>query len=138
MPTAECSCGALRATVPAHSPAVVACHCRACQKRSGSPFGVGAYFAEADVVTVGEARHFARPTASGGVFDQWFCPRCGATIWFRASLRPGMIGIPVGAFADPDAPPPLRSVWEESAHPWVQVPASQHFLQSVAQGARHG
>lgn len=134
MPTATCSCGQLSARVTQHSQVVVACHCHACQKRSGSPFGIAAYHPEAEVETSGEASRFTRGTASGGSFEQFFCARCGTTVWFRASLRAGLIGIPVGGFADPNHPPPLRSVWEESAHPWVRLPAVQHFPRSTAEG----
>ena len=136
MPTASCSCGQLTATVARHSPAVVACHCQACQRRSGSPFGVAAYHVETEVETVGEWSRFTRGTASGGSFYQFFCPRCGTTVWFQASLRAGMIGIPIGGFADPDHPPPLRSVWEEHASSWAAVPASGHYLRSTAEGER--
>jgi len=42
--------------------------------------------------------------------------------------NPGLIGVVVGAFADPDFPPPVRSVWEQSKHQWVEVSAAaQHF-----------
>jgi len=38
--------------------------------------------------------------------------------WF-AELAPDLIGIAVGAFADPSMPPPTVSVWETTRHPWV-------------------
>jgi hypothetical protein len=34
-----------------------------------------------------------------------------------------LIAVPVGAFADPDFPPPKVSVWEERKHGWVVVPS---------------
>lgn len=134
MPTATCSCGQLSARVPEYSRMVVACHCHACQKRSGSPFGVAAYHPEAEVETSGQASGFTRSTASGGSFEQSFCPRCGTTVWYRASLRPGLIGIPVGGFADPAHPPPVRSVWEQSTHAWVRLPVAHHYPRSTAEG----
>jgi hypothetical protein len=42
--TAHCCCGALRVEASADPDAVVACHCGECQRRTGSVFGVGAYF----------------------------------------------------------------------------------------------
>jgi hypothetical protein len=42
----------------------------------------------------------------------------------------GMTGIPVGVIADPDFPPPVRSVWEQSMHKWVKIDAvSEHYQQ---------
>jgi hypothetical protein len=57
--------------------AVVACHCIACQKRSGSPFGEAAYYPHEQVKVCGEARKFTRATDAGSHFDQFFCPDCG-------------------------------------------------------------
>lgn len=132
MPTATCECGALTASVAAPSPAIVACHCIACQRRTGSPFGLAVYYPEGAVTLGGEPNSFARPTSTGGTFTSRFCPTCGSTLWFSTSKHPGMIGIAVGAFADPDFPGPLRSVWEETKHAWVEIaPALQHFAQAT-------
>lgn len=125
---ASCQCGQLRVEVPGPTPAVVACHCRACQKRSGSPFGEAAYWPHADVTIAGEARQFDRSTDLGGVFSQFFCPVCGSTVYMRGTKNPSMTGVPIGLFDDPHAMQPIRSVWEESRHPWVEIPtALQHF-----------
>jgi hypothetical protein len=120
---AQCQCGQLSAEVSALSDAVSACHCRDCQRRSGSPFGVIAYFASGQVALEGEATTYTRPTDSGATFTTGFCPHCGSTVWARADKHPSMIGVPVGAFADPTFPPPMRSVFEDSRHAWVQMPA---------------
>jgi len=125
---ARCACGALRITTEGEPAAVVACHCLACQRRSGSVLGVGAYWPEAQVRIEGEARRFERPTALGNVFESHFCPTCGSTVYWRSARNPGTVGIGVGFFADPAFPAPVRSVWEQSRHPWVEVGcAQQHF-----------
>lgn len=127
MPVARCGCGNLTATVAAFSPVVALCHCVDCQRRTGSPFGVGGYF-PADAVTIaGAHREWSRSTASGGVLTNRFCPTCGATVFWSTGKHPGMIGIAAGAFADPAFPPPLRSVWEADKLAWIDVPAPQHF-----------
>jgi hypothetical protein len=119
---ARCQCGALTASVPGPSPAIVQCHCRACQRRTGAPFGVLAYYPEAMVAIAGDARRFARDTDEGNRFETFFCPTCGTTLYARTSKHPGLIGIAVGAFADPAHRAPVRSVWEEARHAWVAVP----------------
>jgi hypothetical protein len=43
-------------------------------------------------------------------------------MWFVAELKPGIIGIPLGLFADPAYPAPARSVFEEAMHHWVSIP----------------
>ena len=49
MKTASCQCGALSAKTRVEPTGIVACHCSGCQRRTGSVFGVGAYYLEADV-----------------------------------------------------------------------------------------
>ena len=44
MADARCSCGALALTLSEPSKLVVACHCLDCQRRTGAPFGVGAFY----------------------------------------------------------------------------------------------
>jgi hypothetical protein len=125
---ASCQCGQLRVTVPGPTIAVVACHCLACQKRSGSPFGEAAYYPHAQVEIEGNAKQFSRPTDLGGVFDQFFCADCGTTVFMRGSKNPDMTGVPIGLFDDDHAMQPIRSVWEDRRHIWVEIPtAAQHY-----------
>lgn len=119
---AKCQCGQLKASVETATDQIVACHCHACQRRSGSPFGVVAYYPAHDVTLSGEATEFTREADSGRSFTGSFCPRCGSTVWCRSELKPGVIGIPVGAFADRTFPAPVRSVWEDSMHAWITMP----------------
>ena len=125
---ASCQCGQLSALLPGPTPAVVACHCTACQKRSGSPFGEAAYYPHGDITIQGEAKQFSRPTELGGSFDQFFCPDCGTTVYMRGSKNPDVTGIPIGLFDEHHAMQPVRSVWEVRKHGWVEIPtAMQHF-----------
>lgn len=125
---AECQCGQLTVELPGYTAAVVACHCVACQRRSGSPFGVLAYYLADQLAIVGKAMRFERPTDEGNRFESFFCPNCGSTVYARAGKHPTMIGVAIGAIADPNFPAPVRSVWEQSMHKWVTLPNDiQHF-----------
>ena len=125
---AQCQCGQLSATLPGPSPSVVACHCADCQRRSGSPFGVLAYYPGDAVKITGGATCYERPTASGDTFASFFCPICGSTVYARANKHPTLIGIAVGSICDPTYPAPVRSVWKEGKHDWVVIPEPvEHF-----------
>jgi hypothetical protein len=63
--TAHCSCGALRVEVSADPDAVVACHCGECQRRTGSVFGVGAYFRKEHVRAEGASKIYVRDGQEG-------------------------------------------------------------------------
>ena len=121
MREATCTCGQLRATVEGDPIRVSICHCLACQRRTGSAFGVQARFDESQVRTEGEATEYVRLSDDGDERTSWFCPHCGATVFYRVAGLPG-IAIPVGAFADPDFPPPIRSIYENRKHAWVGLP----------------
>jgi glutathione-dependent formaldehyde-activating enzyme len=66
MVDARCSCGALTLTLPEPSRLVVACHCLDCQRRTGAPFGVGAFYPAEVVAISGTPKRFTRDAASGG------------------------------------------------------------------------
>jgi hypothetical protein len=98
---------------------VVACHCTECQRRTGSVFGVSAYFAKTQITPGGTSKTYIRDGQDGRKLHIRFCPDCGTSVYWEAEFRPGHIGVAVGAFADPHFPAPVRSVWEQSRHPWT-------------------
>lgn len=119
---ATCQCGQLRVSAPGPSRLVIVCHCTCCQRRSGSPFGALAYYPREELAITGRATRFERPTANGGVTESFFCPACGSTMYVRVGQQPAMLGVPVGAFADPTHPEPTLSFWEQAKHDWVVIP----------------
>jgi hypothetical protein len=122
---ARCCCGGLRAEVAGGDPTIVAaCHCEQCQRRTGSAFGVSAYFPAERVRIVGESKVFARTSDGGHRVETHFCPECGTSVYWEAAFMAGHIGIAAGAFFDPAFPPPTVSAWERSRHPWVALEAN--------------
>jgi hypothetical protein len=116
---AHCCCGSLRAEALAEPVAVGACHCTECQRRTGAPFGVVAFFANEHLRTEGPSKVYVRDGQEGRKVHMHFCPNCGTTVYWEADIRPGAIGVALGAFADPAFPRPTVSVWEQTRHPWV-------------------
>lgn len=125
---AACSCGQLRLVTDGEPYRISICHCLDCQRRTGSPFGAQARF-RADQVTIeGRSTAYLRTADSGNRLEFHFCPDCGSTVYYVPETEPGVIAVPVGAFADPSFPPPRVSVYEERRHPWVRVPDGvEHF-----------
>ena len=119
---AACSCGQLTATTRTDPIRVSVCHCLACQRRTGSVFGAQARFDAKDVTVQGRSTAYVRTGDAGGRAHFHFCPDCGATVHYTFEGAADVIGIPVGAFADPGFPAPVRSVYEERMHAWVQMP----------------
>jgi hypothetical protein len=44
-------------------------------------------------------------------------------VFYGYPSAPDMVAVPVGAFADPSFPAPVRSIYETRMHPWVGLPA---------------
>jgi len=121
---ATCSCGQLRLEAEGDPMRISICHCLACQRRTGSVFGVQAAFAPDQVRVVGRHADYARTSdeADRKVHVFHFCPDCGATVFHTEPTEPDVVAVPVGAFADPSFPPPTVSIYESRRHPWVGLP----------------
>jgi hypothetical protein len=119
---ATCACGQLSVKCAGEPVSVSLCHCRQCQKRTGSTYGIAAFFDRSNVVTSGEASDYSRSSDSGHEVLHHFCPRCGSTVYWEPRRKPDVIAVAVGAFADPAFPAPSKSVYLEHRHHWVTTP----------------
>jgi hypothetical protein len=95
------------------------CHCLACQRRTGAPFGVQAWFGNGQLSSSGPTTAYTRDVEGGKYVTFQFCPRCGSTVYWELSGHRGQTAIALGMFADPDFPAPRVSVWERRRHPWT-------------------
>ncbi len=119
---AACSCGQLRLTAEGDPVRISMCHCLACQRRTGSAFGIQARFTADRVRVAGRYADYVRISDWGEERTFHFCPDCGATIFYTTATAPDVVAVPVGAFADPSFSPPTVSVYESRRHPWLSVP----------------
>ncbi len=124
--TATCSCGQLSLTFTGEIRRTSICHCVACQKRTGSVFGVQTRVERASSVVEGKAKEYRRfgddPKDGEAVFS--FCPDCGATLYWELACYPEHYIVGVGSFADRHLPAPVFSVYEARMHSWVKLPES--------------
>jgi len=125
---AACSCGQLRLTAEGEPIRVSVCHCLACQRRTGSAFGFQARYPREGVTIAGDATEYVRISDEGEPRRFFFCPACGATVYYIIDATPDVIAVPVGGFADPGFAEPSFSVWESRRHPWVTLPAGVERL----------
>jgi hypothetical protein len=121
---ATCSCGALRMTCSGDPVRISVCHCRECQRRTGSVFGAQIWFERDCVRLEGAAKTFSRQGDSGATIDFSFCPVCGSTLTWRQEARPDLVAIALGGFAGEDFGPPDVSVYDSRRRPWVEIACS--------------
>ena len=91
----------------------------------------GAYFNKSQVRIEGPEKIYIRDVEGAQrKLTFHFCPTCGSSVYWQNERLPDYYGIAVGAFADPDFPPPTLSVWEQSKHSSINLPEGmQHFQQ---------
>ena len=122
---AACHCGALSLRCSGEPAEVSLCHCRDFQRRTGSLFSVAAFYLREQVgVSFGASATYRRSSASGSDVTFRFCPGCGTSLWWEPEFLPHLIGVAVGAFADPGFPMPEQAVWSEERHRWLELPSA--------------
>lgn len=120
---ARCHCGQLGLACSGEPARISMCHCLDCQRRTGSAFSVAVFYARERVrIETGTALAFERASASGMPVTFHFCGRCGANVFWEPARLPHLIGVALGAFADPTFPAPVQSVWTKDKHRWLPLP----------------
>jgi hypothetical protein len=120
---AACTCGQLRIRLTGDPRLVSSRHCLACQRRTGAIFGSTSFFRRDQVVSIqGERRAFRRQADSGTWLTFQFCPNCGSTVFWESERLADLVSVAVGAFADPNFPAPVRTVWAKTKHAWLAFP----------------
>jgi len=115
MLTGGCQCGAIRFALSAAPTRVSICHCRMCQKATGSPFA-----SLADIPHTNFAWTRGEPMAfkSSSIAERDFCAKCGTPLSYRRIDGPN-IEIMTGAFDRPDRVVPSKQFGSESRLGWV-------------------
>ena len=116
-----CLCGAVRYTAEADPTSATVCHCRDCQKFTGSAFAALVRVAKEALTVEGAFKTFRSTGGSGNPILRHFCPECGSSIAEEPGTRPGMIILNVGTFDDPSVAKPGREIFRDDALPWVEV-----------------
>jgi hypothetical protein len=101
------------------------CHCRWCQRETGSAFALNALIEASEVLTLsGEVEVIDTPSASGKGQRIARCPHCRLALWSNyAGSGETMRFVRVGTLDDPDRCPPDIHIFTASKQPWVQLPA---------------
>lgn len=120
-----CACGAVRYTLTAAPMIVHACHCRNCQRLSGSAFVINLWIERKFVETSG-AEPVAHRVAAGGSgkpHDVFHCPNCGTALWSKYHAAPGdTVLLRGGTLDDPGAVTPDVHIFTRSKVPWLELP----------------
>jgi hypothetical protein len=133
-----CLCGAVRYRVTDKPARTSACHCKFCQRRTGSAFGIGAYFKAEDVeIQRGALNTYEyRSDETQRWLRMQFCPNCGSTVTWTTEVMPGLRAIAGGTFDEPDWFKIERHVWMRSRQRWVPLPSDVPHFEGSSRPAR--
>ena len=115
-----CACGSIRYKLT-NSPLVVhACHCRDCQRLSGSAFAENIWIESKHVETGAKPKSFRLTAGSGKPQDVFFCEKCGTYVWSRYHAAPGdFLFVRTGTLDRPEAVRPDVHIFTRSKMPWL-------------------
>ncbi len=115
-----CSCGKMRYCLNAEPMFVHCCHCRQCQRITGSAFVINAIIEKSNVELLsGELASLRFP---GTEHTAHFCPDCATYLWSQYSPNfDSCWFVRVGTLDEPDRLPPNVHIYTESKQPWVSL-----------------
>lgn len=117
--TGGCACGAIRYACMAEPLLALNCHCRDCQRASGTAFAaILRVPAAAFTMTKGEPKFFTVTGDSGNPVSRGFCSECGSPLFSRLSGLSDVVGLRVGSLDDPSQYHPSLDMFVACAQPW--------------------
>jgi hypothetical protein len=131
--TGCCLCGRVRYTATGEPAFSGLCHCRNCQRYTGSAFQTFIAFPAASVSVQGELKTYSHTGDSGQLVDRRFCANYGSGVIDEVDVMPELIGILAGTLDGPDAFKPTMEIYCSRAQPWTQsADERERFLKMPA------
>ena len=134
-----CDCGAVRYRMQTRPLFVHCCHCRWCQRETGSAFALNAMIETDRVASLGEQPELVdTPSASGKGQKIARCPRCRVAVWSHyAGAGTGVAFVRVGTLDEPDRLPPDIHIFIASKQPWVLLPPGTPAVPEYYRASRY-
>lgn len=120
--TGGCACGALRWRAEGEPVRQGLCHCRNCQRVSGSGHVGWMTFPEDAVTITGATRATRRTGGSGLVATRFACAICSSNVYGLAEVIPGLLNIYAGSLDDPSQFKPAMAIFVSERPPWDDAP----------------
>jgi hypothetical protein len=114
-----CACGEVRYECMEPPLRMGNCHCRDCQRASGSGDSASLIMSASSVRPLrGECKEFAIAGESGNIAVREFCGACGTPLFARSLARLDLLVVKAASHDDPSWFAPEADFWVESAQPW--------------------
>lgn len=116
--TGGCLCGHVRYKTDAEMLMQYRCHCKDCQRLTGSAY-LAAFAIPADSLNItGELKFYEKTADSGSHVALGFCPNCSSTLLGKIEIMPDVFAIAAGSLDDPEQYRPDMDIYTDSAVSW--------------------
>ena len=134
-----CDCRAVRYRLSSRPLFVHCCHCRWCQRESGSAFALNAmYEADRVILLQGEPEVIDTPSNSGKGQRISRCPICKIALWSNYAGGGDKVRfVRVGTMDNPDLCPPDIHIFTASKQPWVVLPPGMPAVEEYYKSAEY-
>ena len=117
--TGGCLCGAVRYESEGDPVFSLQCHCRDCQRSSGTAYVAAMRVPAAGFrITKGLPRRYVGQSDAGNEVARFFCGDCGSPLYIQVASRPDIVGLRVGTLDDPGEFRAEADIFVKSAQKW--------------------
>lgn len=116
--TGGCLCGTVRYTLKSLPKGAGFCHCRTCQRATGSGYFPFMYVTENDLEITGKTTPFLSTGSRGKQIQREFCETCGSLLFGKFEFFPGFRTISASSLDNPSEFTPQVSIWIQDKQPW--------------------
>ncbi|HJU87544.1 MAG TPA: GFA family protein [Gemmatimonadota bacterium] len=126
MPELEggCACGDLRYRLTSLPMFVHCCHCRNCQRQTGSAFVLNMLIEATRVELLGGMPTAIAVPRENGLHRIFRCPKCQVAVWSEYGGRSEILFVRAGTLDDPATVSPDVHIYTRSKLPWVALPTA--------------
>lgn len=117
-----CQCGAVRYRLDAAPLGIYACHCKDCQRFSGTTHTLSMVVRTEDIALIsGALAGFDKAADSGRTVRMLGCAQCGTKVWNQPLSSPAFLIVKPGTLDDMGWAQPVGNIWTASRAPWVEI-----------------
>lgn len=118
-----CACGAVRYRLLEDPLELHVCHCRDCQRVTGSAFVMSMVIQRRSLELLrGSSERISFVTPEGISRREHRCPSCSSRLWSEPARFPDLLTLRPGTLDEQDWIQPIAHIWTSSAQPWVTIP----------------
>jgi hypothetical protein len=116
-----CFCGKVRYSAEAEPIFAGVCHCRSCQKITGTSYSVVVAIPAPALTVTGDLKVYDSVGDSGKATHSGFCPNCGSPVTDTADVMEGVVMLRAGTMDDQSWLKPTMEIYCDSKMPWVSL-----------------